>query len=75
MTTTFANLRNSCHKIKSPNNLELPNDVPTHIFYFPEQYGGTQNDIQVTNESLQEALREKCPNTEFLMVRIIPHSD
>ena len=75
VTTTFAILWNSRHKIKSQNNLELPNDVPTHIFYFPEKYGGTQNDIQVTNESSQEALREKCPNTEFFLVRIFPHSD
>ena len=28
------------------------------MFYFPEQYGGTQNAIQVTNELLQEAFTQ-----------------
>ena len=28
------------------------------MFYFPEQYGGTQNGIQVTNELLQEAFTQ-----------------
>ena len=48
----------SHHEIKSQNNLQLPNGAPTHMFYFPEQYGGTQNGIQVTNELLQEAFTQ-----------------
>ena len=28
------------------------------MFYFPGQYGGTQNGIQVTNEMLQEAFTQ-----------------
>ena len=27
------------------------------------------------NDSESEALREKCPNTEFFLVRIFPNSD
>ena len=27
------------------------------------------------NKLLRNALREKCPNTEFFLVRIFPHSD
>ena len=41
VTAAFVNLRNSHHKIKSQNNLQLANGVPTHMFYFQEQYGGT----------------------------------
>ena len=40
--------------IKSKNNLELPNCVPNHMLYFPEQYGGTQKGIPVTTDFLQE---------------------
>ena len=58
MTAAFVNSRNSHHKIKSQCNLQLPNGVPTHMFYFPEQYGGTQNGIQVTSEMLQEAFTQ-----------------
>ena len=42
------------HRIKSQNNLELPNGVPDHMFSFPEQYGGTQRGIPVTPVFLQE---------------------
>ena len=57
-TTAFVNLWNSHHKIKSQNNLQLPNGVPTHMFHFPEEYRGTENGIQVTNELLQEAFTQ-----------------
>ena len=30
---------------------------------------------QDTRREVQEPLREKCPNTEFFLVRIFPHSD
>ena len=53
MTAAFVNLWNS-HNIKSQNNLQLPNGVPTNMLYFLE-HGGTQNGIQVTNKLLQEA--------------------
>ena len=39
------------HKISSQNDLLLPNSVPTHMFYFPEHYGGTQKGIQVNQDS------------------------
>ena len=38
----FVNLWNSQHKMKPQINLQLPNGVPTHMFCFPEQYGGTK---------------------------------
>ena len=53
----FVNLWNS-HKIKSQNNLQLPNGVPTHMLYFSEQYGGTQKGVQVTNKLLQESFTQ-----------------
>ena len=57
VTAAFVNLWNS-HKIKSQTNLQLPNGVPTHVLYFPQQCGGTQNGIQVTNRLLQEAFTQ-----------------
>ena len=41
---TFVDLWNP-YKVRSRNNLELPNGVPNHMFSFPEQYGGTQKGI------------------------------
>ena len=41
-------------RIRSQNNLELPNSVPKHMFSFQEQYAGTQKGIPVTTEFLQE---------------------
>ena len=57
MNGAFVNMWNS-HKIKSQNNLQLPNGVPTHMLYFSEQYGGTQKRIQVTNKLLQESFTQ-----------------
>ena len=34
--------------------IQLPNGVPTHMFFFPEQYGATQKSIQITNKLMQE---------------------
>ena len=56
MTAAFVSLWNS-HRIKSQNNFQLPNGVPNHMLYFPEQ-GGTQNSIQVTFKLLQEAIAQ-----------------
>ena len=58
VTAAFVNLRNSHHKIKSQNNLQLANGVPTHMFYSQEQYGGTQNGIEVTNELFLEVFAQ-----------------
>ena len=44
----------SIYKIGSQNNLQLPNGVPTHMFFFPEQHGATQKSIQITNKLVQE---------------------
>ena len=57
MTAAFINLWNS-HKIRSQNNLQLPNGVPTHMFHFSEKYGRTQRSIQATTELLQEAFTQ-----------------
>ena len=58
MTAAFVNLWNS-RRIKSQNNLQLPNGIPSHMLYFPEQLkGGMQKDIQVTTELLQEAFTQ-----------------
>ena len=66
MTAAFINLWNSHHETKSNKNLQLPNGVPTHMFYFSERYGGTQNGIQVTNELLQEAFTQSGLNIDKL---------
>ena len=42
------------HRIRSQNNLELPNSVPKQMISFQEQYTGTQKGILVTTEFLQE---------------------
>ena len=31
--------------------------------------------IELTNVCIRSSLREKCPNTEFFLVRIFPHFD
>ena len=49
----FVDLWNS-HKIRTQNNLELANGIPNNKFSFPEQYGGKQKSISVTNEFLQQ---------------------
>ena len=56
MTAAFVNLGKSHHKIKSQNNLELPNGVPNYMFYFPEPYAGTQNGIQVANSVVARSI-------------------
>ena len=33
------------------------------------------SDIKLCEGSVDESLREKCPKTEFFLVRIFPHSD
>ena len=54
---TFFDLWNS-HRIRSQNNLELPNGVPNHMFSFPEQYRGIQKGIPITTEFLQKVSTE-----------------
>ena len=49
----FVDLWNS-YKIRTQNNLELANGIPNNIFSFPEQCGGKQKSISVTNEFLQQ---------------------
>ena len=50
---TFVTLWNS-RRTRLQNNLELPNDIPNHIFSFPEQCDGTQKCIKVKTEFSQE---------------------
>ena len=49
---TLVDLWNS-NRIRSQNNLELPNGVPNHMLSLREQYGGTQKGITVIAEFLR----------------------
>lgn len=42
------------HRTRKQKQKELPAGVPEHIFHFPEQYGGDQCGIPITEEELVE---------------------
>ena len=42
------------HRTRKQKGKELPAGVPEHIYHFPEQYGGEQCGISVTEEQLFE---------------------
>ena len=42
------------HRTRKQKKKELPAGVPEHIFHFPEQYGGEQCGIHITEEQLLE---------------------
>ena len=42
------------HRIRRQKNKELPCGVPEHIYHCPEQYGGEQSGLHVTEEQLRE---------------------
>lgn len=42
------------HRTRKQKKKELPAGVPEHIFHFPEQYGGDQCGIPITEEELVE---------------------
>ena len=44
----------NCHRIRGQDKLEIPAAVPDHIFSFPEQYGGTNMRIPLSNDQLRE---------------------
>lgn len=50
---TFVNNWNS-HRIRNQENLEIPTGVPNHMFNFPEQYGGRNMGIPLTQDQLQD---------------------
>ena len=43
-----------CFRTRFQYTTELPAGVPEHIFHFPEQYGGEQCGIHITEEQLLE---------------------
>ena len=42
------------HRIRKQKGLELPTGVPSHIYSFPEQYGGEQKGHQLNQDLLSE---------------------
>ena len=59
--------RNS-HKIRSQTNLQLLNGIPNHMFYFPEQYGGTQKAIKVNQDNAEGVIWRCSVKKVFLEI-------
>ena len=49
----FVDLWNS-HRIRNQQGLELPTGVPSHMYYFPERYGGERKGFDLTKEEIRE---------------------
>ena len=45
------------HRTRKQKGKELPAGVPEHIYHFPEQYGGEQCGINLTEEQLLEVAK------------------
>ena len=50
----FKNLWNA-HRIRHQQGLEVPTGVPSHMFQFPESYGGEDKSFSIDTDSIREA--------------------
>ncbi|CAB4017237.1 Hypothetical predicted protein [Paramuricea clavata] len=51
--TNFVNYWNS-HRIRAQDKLEIPTGIPNHMFAFPENYGATNESIDLSDDDIQD---------------------